>query len=119
MKAFSPAQIKADLLFLSSIIATFGFNLTNTQTTILIGATGLITAAVNLSVAHIHVGKGITIAVEKVLTEVKGLLPAINALASSLPGAVGAEVRKVLETIEKGPGKVEVSTQDKPAKPAS
>lgn len=103
MRAFSPNQVKADLLFVASIAATFGFNLTNVQTGILLGATGLIAAAANFAEAHVHVGKNVTAAVEKVLAEVRGLAPALNQLAGSLPGAVGAEVRKVLEAVEKGP----------------
>lgn len=103
MKAFSPNQIKADLLFIISIVATFGFNLTNIQTVALLGASGLIAVAANFAEAHIHVGAKLSGSIDKVLLEVRGLLPAINQLVAGLPGQIGAEVKKVLELVEKGP----------------
>jgi hypothetical protein len=109
MKAFSPAQIKADLLFLLSIVATFGFNLTNIQTVALLGASGLIAAIANFAEAHIHVGAAITSAVDKAVLEVKSLTPAITDLLTALPGKVAAEVKAAIELVEKGP-EAEAST---------
>jgi ABC-type tungstate transport system substrate-binding protein len=103
MKAFSPAQIKADIVFLLSIVATFGFNLTNVQTAALLGASALIAAVVNFAEAHIHVGAAITSAVDRAVTEVKSLTPAINVLLASLPGKIAAEVKAAVELAEKGP----------------
>lgn len=105
MKAFTPTQVKADLIFLFSVVATLGFNLSNALTVSLLGASALIAVGLNLAEAHIHVGAKLSSTVSAAVKEIRSLLPAINELAAALPGQVGAEVKKVLETVEKGPAK--------------
>lgn len=116
MRAFSPNQIKADVLFLASVAATFGFNLSNVQTTVLLGSTGLIAAVANFAEAHVHVGKTVAGSIDKVRAEVRALLPSINQLVGALPGQVGEEIRKALGAVEKGPAAAE--TPKAASKPA-
>jgi hypothetical protein len=102
MKAITPTRVAAYLQFMAMVAVSLGFSVSTTTGAMLIGASGLIAVALTFAEAHIHVGKSVSAEVARALAAVKGLEPAINQLGASLPGAVGAEVRKVLATVEKG-----------------
>lgn len=85
MKAFSPNQIKADLLLVISAAATFGFSFTEVQTIMLLGAAGLIAAVANLAEAHIHVGTKLAATIADAVKEIRSILPAINELVEKGP----------------------------------
>lgn len=103
MKAFSPTQVKGDIAFAISIAVTLGFNVSNTLTIALLGSSALVCVGLNFAEAHVHVGKSITTTIDSALAEIKGILPAVQALLAALPGTVAAEVAKAIQQIEKGP----------------
>jgi hypothetical protein len=107
LKPFTPAKVKADIAFVGSLVAVFGWGVSPTVSAVLIGGASLIAVGVNaaetFAEAHIHVGKAVTEDAARALAEVRAVLPAVNELTRSLPGHVGEQVRKELELIQ-GPG---------------
>lgn len=71
---FTPTQIKADLILVLGVAATFGLKLTETQQIALLSGSTLICIALNFAEAHVKVNAGVLAAVEKALAEIKGLL---------------------------------------------
>lgn len=118
MKAISPAQVKGAILLILAVAADLGLNIPAELKVGLLAAATFMAIALTFAEARVHVGVKVTTAIEHTLSEIKGLLPAINALVAGLPGQVGAEVRKVLETVEKGPAtdKATETTTTKAAK---
>lgn len=114
---FTPAKVKADLVFLASLVAVFGFSLPDSVSVALIGAAGLIAAGLNLGDSLLT--KYAPTLLPEVMGEVKTLesdvekfLPLILPVLEELPGKIGAEVKAAIEAIEHRPTTVEV-----PAKP--
>lgn len=114
---FSPAKIKADLIFIASLVAVFGFKLPDSVSVALIGSAGLIAAGLNLGDSLLT--KYAPTFLPSVLGEVKKgeadvgqFLPLLLPVLNELPGKIGAEVKTALEAIEHGPseaGKVGAS----------
>jgi len=105
---FTPAKIKADLVFIASLIAVFGFSLPDSVSVALIASAGLIAAALNLGDSLLQ--KYAPTILPEVLGEVKTLesdvekfLPLILPVLEQLPGKIGAEVKAAIEAIEHGP----------------
>lgn len=122
LKAFTPTQVKADLQFVIMVAAVLGLPISEGVSIALLGCSALVAVGLNIAEAHVRVGTHLGYTIHSVLTEIKGLVPAINSLVAGLPGQIGAEVKKVLETVEKGPQpaqasgkltKAEVTTADK------
>lgn len=104
----SPAKIKADLVFIASLIAVFGFNIPTAVSVALLASAGLIAAALNFGDALAtkldpNLVKDITAEIVKLEHSASGLVPLILPILNSLPGKIGEEVKKALEQIEKGP----------------
>jgi hypothetical protein len=108
VKLWTPAKIKADLVFVASLIAVFGFKLPDSISVALIASAGLIAAGLNLGDALLE--KYAPQFLPSVLGEVKTLesdvekgLPLILPVLEQLPGKIGEEVKQAIEAIEKGP----------------
>ena len=112
-KLFTPLQVKADIQFVLSVAAVLGLPLSEGVSIALLGASALIAVGLNLAEAHIHVGTKLSGTVAAAVKEIRSILPAVNELVAALPGQVGAEVKKVLEAVEKGPAKTEAETAGK------
>lgn len=110
MKPFTPAKIKVDLILAFSIAAIFGFNIPQGTSIALLGAAGLIAAAVNFGEALIELLDPKLAA--RVLAEVRKVFPeleqawheALLALEglNELPGKTGQEVKQVLGVLGSG-----------------
>jgi len=115
MRAFSPNQIKADVIFGLSVAACFGLKLSSTQEALLLGASGAIAVAANFAEAHVHVGGKIVEEVKELRADVASVLPVLSAAAHDLPGKVGEEVSKAIEvlqgTVPQAPAHVEAKLQ--------
>jgi len=110
MKPFTPAKIKADLLFIASLVAVFGFSIPDSISVAIVGAAGLIAAALNLgdSLLQKYAPTLLPSALGEIKTvesDLRKLLPEILPVIEALPGSIGEEVRKALETVKKGPVK--------------
>jgi hypothetical protein len=108
MKAFTPARIKADLIFIASLVAVFGFNIPTAISVAVVGSAGLIAALLNLGdlLAEKYDPKLITdLAGElaKLEKDAAGVVPLLLPVLNALPGKVGEEVRKAVEAVEHGP----------------
>lgn len=107
LNPFTPAKVKADIAFIGSLVAVFGWNIPTTVSAVLIGGSALIALGINaaetLAEAHVHIGKRVIEDAAKALSEVRAVLPAVNELTRSLPGSVGEEIRKELELLQQGP----------------
>ena len=108
MSLFTPAKIKADLLFIASLVATFGWSLPDSVSVALIASSGLIAAALNLG--DLVLEKYAPKLIPGVLGELKTaegdaekLVPLLLPVLQELPGKIGQEVREAIEKIEHGP----------------
>jgi hypothetical protein len=102
---FTPAKVKADILFIASLVAVFGFNIPAAVSVALIASAGLIAAALNLGDSLIQKYDPQLIAdVRRVLASIEkdatGVLPLILPLLESLPGKIGQEVAEAIKKFE-------------------
>lgn len=109
LKPFTPAKVKADIIWIGALIAVFGAGVPAGISEVLVGGASLIALGINaaetFAEAHIHVGAKVAAEIEAARRELTATLPAVNQLVASLPGEVGAKVRQELELIEHGPKK--------------
>jgi hypothetical protein len=105
---FTPAKIKADLVFVASLIAVFGFSLPDSVSVALIASAGLIAAALNLGDSLLE--KYAPKVLPEVFGEIKAaeadiakFLPLVLPVLEELPGKIGVEVKQAIEKIEQGP----------------
>ena len=91
MKAFTPTQVKADLILILGVAATFGLKLTETQQIAVLSGATVICVALNFAEAHIKVNAGVLAAVEKALAEIKALLAKPSSLVAEETQATSVE----------------------------
>jgi hypothetical protein len=108
VKAFTPTKIKADLVFVLSLVVVFGFNIPTAISAAIVGSAGLIAALLNLG--ELLADKYEPQLLPGVVGEIKALegdaekiLPALLPVLEALPGKIGQEVAQAIEKIEKGP----------------
>ncbi len=119
--AFTPAKIKADLVFAASLIAVFGFSLPDSISVALIGAAGLIAAALNFGDALLEkyapkLFPSVLNEAKTVESDIEKFLPLILPVLEQLPGKIGEEVKKALEAVEHGPAPVVTGGSNAPPK---
>jgi hypothetical protein len=111
LKSFTPTALKGDLAFVASLVAVFGWSIPTSISIAIVCSGALIFIVLNgvekFAEAHIHIGTKLAATLAKGLAEIKSLLPDVQVALASIPGQVAAEVRKEIETIEKGPAKTE------------
>ena len=121
MKAFTPTKIKADILFVLSLIVVFGFNIPTAISAAIVGSAGLIAGLLNLGelLADKYDPKlipGVLGEMETLESDAEKILPALLPVLEALPGKIGQEVAAAIELVEKGPASPETKTT--PAKGA-
>ena len=109
LKAFTPTALKGDLAFVASLVAVFGWSIPTSISVAIVGSGALICVFLNgaekFAEAHIHVGAHLSYTIDKGLSDIKSLLPDLQAALTALPGSVSAEVAKAIELVTKGPVK--------------
>jgi hypothetical protein len=100
VKPFTPAKIKADLVFVAALAAVFHFNLPDSVSIALIGAAALIATGLNIGEALLErFDPGLIAEATRVAhrAEADKLLPVIANALAGLPGSIGVEVKRALE----------------------
>lgn len=116
---FTPAKIKADLVFVASLIAVFGFNIPTSISVVLVASAGLIAAALNLGDTLVtkydpKLITDITAEIVKLEQSASGFLPLLLPMLDALPGKIGKEIAQAISKIEQGPAKGGSSEVTKP-----
>lgn len=119
--AFTPAKVKADIVFVLALLATFGLNLSTAYGVTLIASAGLIAAAVNLGESLLKkydptLLSGFSTELHAVESDASKILPELLPVLEELPGKIGQEVAKALELAEKGPKSTETTSKVGPGK---
>jgi hypothetical protein len=107
MSVLSPAKIKADILFVLSLVVVFGFNIPTAISVAIVGSAGLIAAALNLGDSLVkkydpQLISGVTTELHALEGDAEKILPELLPVLESLPGKIGQEVAKAIELAEKG-----------------
>ena len=89
--------IKADVLFVASVVAALGWNFSTELQAVLIGASALIAVAVNYFEARVHISKSTAAVVLTLKKDIAGILPAVEELVQAVPGKTAAKVSTALQ----------------------
>jgi hypothetical protein len=116
---FTASKIKADLVFVLSLIVVFGFNIPTAISVAIVAAAGLIAAALNLGDALLNkydpkLVTDLTAELAKLEKDAVGVLPLLLPVLEALPGKIGQEIATAIQDIEHGP----TPAVPMPAKPA-